>query len=137
VINQFQGDAILATFNAPRQNADHAANAIRAALAIHAMLAARTFGDGIALRARIGINTGVAIHGLIGTPDRLGYTVIGDEVNIAARLEALNKQYGTSIIVSAETRERAGADRFAFELLDEVTVRGRKATTRVYKVGAV
>src|SRR4029079_15029001 len=82
VINQFQGDAILATFNAPRLNADHAANAIRAALEIQAMLAARTFGDGLALRARIGINTGVVIHGLMGTPDRLGYTVIGDEVNI-------------------------------------------------------
>jgi hypothetical protein len=107
VINQFQGDAILATFNAPRLNDDHAANAIRAALEIEAMLGSRTFGDGLVLRARIGINTGVVIHGLIGTPDRLGYTVIGDEVNIAARLEALNKQYGTLIIVSEQTRERA------------------------------
>lgn len=135
VIDQFQGDAILATFNAPRENPDHAANAVRAALEIQAMLNTRTFGDGLVLHARMGINTGVVIHGLIGTPDRLGYTVIGDEVNVAARLEALNKQYGTSIIVSGETRDRAGPDRFAFEFLDEARVRGRTTPTRVYHVG--
>ena len=136
VINQFQGDAVLATFNAPRLNADHAANAIRAALEIQALLGVRTFGDEIVLRARIGINTGIVTHGLIGTPDRLGYTVIGDEVNIASRLEALNKQYGTSIIVSEQTRERAGAERFACTLLDEVQLRGRTAPTRIYRVDA-
>jgi adenylate cyclase len=76
-INQFQGDAILATFNAPKLNPDHAANAVRAALEIQALLKTRTFGEGQVLRARIGINTGVVVHGLIGTPDRLGYTVIG------------------------------------------------------------
>ena len=133
-IVQFQGDAILATFNAPRLNSDHAANAVRAALEIQAMLKTRTFGDGLALRARIGINTGVVIHGLIGTPDRLGYTVIGDEVNIAARLEALNKDYGSSIIVSGETRSRAGPDQFEFALLDETMVRGRTTSTRIYRV---
>jgi adenylate cyclase len=86
------------------------------------------------LRARIGINTGVVIHGLIGTPDRLGYTVIGDEVNIASRLEALNKQYGTSIIVSEQTRDRAGAGRFACVLLGEVQLRGRTTPSRIYRV---
>jgi len=134
VINQFQGDAVLATFNAPRLNPDHAANAVLAALEIQALLETQTFGDGLVLRARIGINTGAVIHGLIGTPDRLGYTVIGDEVNIAARLEALNKEYGTSIIVSEPTRDRAGPERFAFELLDEARVRGRTTPTRIYKV---
>jgi len=134
VINQFQGDAILATFNAPRLDPDHAANAISAALEIQALLAARTFGDDLVLRARIGINTGVVIHGLIGTPDRLGYTVIGDEVNVAARLEALNKEYGTSVIVSEQTRERAGDGQFASVLLGEVQVRGRKTATRIYRV---
>jgi adenylate cyclase len=136
-IVQFQGDAVLATFNAPRLNPDHAANAVRAALEIQALLATRTFGDGLALRARIGINTGQVVHGLIGTPDRLGYTVIGDEVNLAARLEALNKDYGSAIIVSGETQQRAGPHQFAFTLLDEVTVRGRTASTRLYKVEAV
>ena len=133
-IVQFQGDAILATFNAPRLNPDHAANAVRAALEIQALLKTRDFGGGLFLRARIGINTGVVIHGLIGTPDRLGYTVIGDEVNVAARLEALNKQYGSSIIVSGETQKRAGPDQFAFAFLDEAMVRGKTKPTRIYKV---
>ena len=133
-IVQFQGDAVLATFNAPRLNPDHAANAVRAALEIQAMLGTRTFGGGLTLRARIGINTGVVTHGLIGTPDRLGYTVIGDEVNVAARLEALNKNYGTSIIVSGDTHDRAGPEQFACTLLDEANVRGRSKPTRIYKV---
>jgi len=135
-INQFQGDAILATFNAPKLNPDHAANAVRAALEIQALLKTRTFGEGQVLRARIGINTGVVVHGLIGTPDRLGYTVIGDEVNIAARLEALNKQYGTSIIVSEQTRVSAGLSPSECELLAETPVRGRTTGTRIYKVAA-
>lgn len=134
VIVQFQGDAILASFNAPRLNPDHAANAVRAALEIQALLKTREFGNGLLMRARIGINTGVVVHGLIGTPDRLGYTVIGDEVNIAARLEALNKDYGCSIIVSGETHNQAGPERFEFTLLDEAMVRGRTKSTRIYKV---
>ena len=139
VINQFQGDAILATFNAPRENRDHAANAVRAAVEIQRMLAERAFEGGIRLRARIGINTGTMIHGMIGTPDYLGYTVIGDEVNIAARLEALNKDYETSIMVTEETRLRAAPAGFAFEAVDEVRLRGRTATTRIYcvRVGTV
>ena len=135
VIDQFQGDAILATFNAPRLTQDHAANAVQAAMEIQALLKTKTFGDGLTLRARIGINTGVVIYGSIGTPDRMGYTVIGDEVNVASRLEALNKEYGTAIIVSEQTRDLAGPDRFAFELLDEALVRGRTTPTRIYKLG--
>lgn len=136
VINQFQGDAVLATFNAPRANADHAANAVRAALAIQQMLADRTFDDGLVIRARIGINTGTMIHGMVGTPDRLGYTVIGDEVNIAARLEALNKLYSTPILVTEQTRLKAGEEHFAFKLVDEVQLRGRSSHTRIYSVVA-
>ena len=135
VIHQFQGDGVLATFNAPRPNDDHAANAILAAIDIELMLQRRTFGDGVRIRARIGINTGAMIHGMIGTPDRLGYTVLGDEVNIAARIETLNKDYRTTILVSEQTRVRAGERRFAFALVDEVQLRGRTSTTRIYGVG--
>jgi adenylate cyclase len=132
VINQFQGDAIIATFNAPRANPDHAASAVSAALEIVALCGTRRFGDGARLAIRAGINTGRMVCGLIGTPDHLVYTVIGDEVNLASRLESLNKDYRTSIIVSESTRRAAGTERFAFEAIGEVQVRGRTAPTPVY-----
>ena len=132
VINQFQGDAIVATFNAPRPNAMHAASAVSAAVEIVAMCSARSFGDGARLSIRVGINTGPMVCGLIGTPDHLVYTVIGDEVNLASRLETLNKEFGTRIIVSDSTRQAAGPDAFAFEAIGEVNLRGRTTSTPVY-----
>ena len=134
VVTQFQGDAILASFNQPKADNDHAANAVRAAIDIQKILHARTFGEGLRLRSRIGINSGVVVGGLVGTRDRLGYTVHGDDVNLAARLEQLNKDYGTSIIVSASTRELAGPERFPFEKIGEVQVRGRHSDTTIYTV---
>jgi adenylate cyclase len=134
VINQFQGDAILATFNLPEKNPDHAANAVQAALEIQDLLKARTFGDGITLNCRVGINTGTCVGGLVGTGDRLGYTVHGDDVNLAARLEQLNKQHGTRIIVAETTAELAGWERFSFERIGEVQVRGRQIATVIYTV---
>lgn len=134
VINQFQGDAILATFNIPDSLPDHAAQAVRAALAIQQALRDRHFGDGLALRSRIGINSGEVVGGLVGTGDRLGYTVHGDDVNLAARLESLNKDYGTRIIVSERTRELAGSDAFEFERLGTTNVRGRTAPVNIYTI---
>ena len=132
VINQFQGDAIVATFNAPRRDPRHAEHAVMAAQDIVALCASRTFGDGHRLSVRIGINTGPMTCGLLGTPERLVYTVIGDEVNLAARLEALNKTYGTRIIVSERTRDQAGATAFPFAPIGDVQVRGRSRPTPVY-----
>ena len=134
VINQYQGDAILATFNLPKALDDHAASAVRAAVEIQRILASRTFGAGLRLVSRVGINTGVVVGGLVGARDRLGYTVHGDDVNLAARLEALNKEHGTRIIVSERTRELAGPGRFAFEALGTVTVRGRSRPVTIYRI---
>lgn len=134
VVTQFQGDAILASFNQPKADEDHAANAVRAAIDIQRILKTKSFGEGLRLRSRIGINSGVVVGGLVGTQDRLGYTVHGDDVNLAARLEQLNKDYGTSIIVSESTRELAGAERFPFEKIGEVQVRGRHSDTTIYTV---
>ena len=134
VVTQFQGDAILASFNQPKADEDHAANAVRAAIDIQKVLDTKTFGEGLRLRARIGINSGVVVGGLVGTQDRLGYTVHGDDVNLAARLEQLNKDYGTSIIVSASTRELAGPDQFPFEKIGQVQVRGRHSDTTIYTI---
>ena len=133
-VTQFQGDAILASFNQPRPDDDHAANAVRAAVEIQRILGGQTFGDGLRLRSRIGINSGIVVGGLVGTRDRLGYTVHGDDVNLAARLEQLNKDYGTSILVSESTRNLAGAEAFPFRKIGEVQVRGRHSDTTIYTV---
>jgi adenylate cyclase len=134
VISQFQGDAVLATFNAPRPDADHAANAVRAALEIQSVLEGVVFGDDIAFNTRVGINTGPVVGGLVGSGDRVGYTVHGDNVNLTARLEQLNKDYGTRIIVSDSTRAQVPDNLFAFRELDEVSVRGLKRPVRIYTV---
>ncbi len=134
VINQFQGDAIFASFNLPEPHPDHAANAVRAALAIQRVLDQRRFGDGVSLRARVGINTGEVVGGVVGTGNRLSYTVHGDAVNLAARLEQLNKEFGSRIMVSERTRELAGAGAFEFREAGEVQVRGRSSDTRIFTV---
>lgn len=134
VISQFQGDAVLATFNVPRPDSDHAANAVRAALAIQQVLEGVEFGDGIAFNTRVGINSGSVVGGLVGSGDRVAYTVHGDNVNLTARLEALNKDYGTRIIVSQSTTERIAAGSFAFSELGEVSVRGLNRPVRIYTV---
>jgi len=135
-INQFQGDAILATYNVLAEDSNHAANAVRTALEIQKLLKGRTFGDGVLLRTRIGINSGVVVGGVVGAGDRLGYTVHGDEVNLAARLEQLNKDYGTGVIVSESTRELAGPQRFPFARLGVVPVRGRQSPVTIYTLPA-
>jgi class 3 adenylate cyclase len=133
VITQFQGDAILASFNLPVEDPDHAANAVRAASAIQRLLANRRFANGIALNTRIGINTGLVVGGTVGDGDRLGYTVHGDAVNLAARLEQLNKEYGSRVLVSQRTAELAG-DSFEFKKIGEVAIRGHETPVKVYEL---
>lgn len=123
VVTQFQGDAILSIFNIPIENPTHATDAIQAALEIQNVVTSRTFGDSIVLPTRIGINTGHVIAGPVGEGHRLSYTVHGSAVNLAARLEQLNKQLGTRVLVSRQTRDIAG-EGFAFKPLGEFPIRG-------------
>ena len=81
VISQFQGDAILASFNLPSRDSDHASSAVAAALEIQQLVAAHRFPDDIVLAVRAGVNTGTVGGGFVGTPDQLSYTVYGDDVN--------------------------------------------------------
>lgn len=134
VINEFQGDAILATYHVPDELEDHAVEALRAAVEIQQVLNEHLLGNGLQLRSRIGINSGVIVGGLVGSGDRLGYTVHGDEVNLAARLEQLNKHYQTEIMVSPRIRELAGVDALKFREIESVTVRGRQSPVLVYSV---
>ncbi len=135
VITQFQGDAMLVTFNTVKSDPDHAASAVRTALAIQQATRERVFGDGVRMRTRCGINTGRIVAGAVGSRDRLLYTVHGDEVNIAARLEQLNKKYGTYVLATENT-VRAAGDAFDFERVDEVAVRGRESRTVLYTLRA-
>ncbi|MGQ0652795.1 MAG: adenylate/guanylate cyclase domain-containing protein [Betaproteobacteria bacterium] len=131
VITQFQGDALLITFNTVRDDPAHAALAVRTALAIRAETAERLFGGEMRMRTRCGINTGRIVAGAVGSAERRLYTVHGDEVNVAARLEQLNKKFGTYLL-AAESTVRAAGGEFEFRRVDEITVRGRAASTVVY-----
>ncbi len=123
VITQFQGDAILATFNVPARDPQHAANAVSAAIELQRLMAGRTFA-GLRLGIRIGVNTGLLVAGNVGAAGRLNYTVHGDAVNLAARLEQVNKEHGTRIIVADSTVRQAPG--FPYRELGSVTVRGKE-----------
>lgn len=135
VVTQLQGDALLVSFNVPLDDPAHAANAVRAALEIERSINHCTFAEGVRFITRVGINTGQVIAGPVGAEHRLIYTVHGSAVNLAARLEALNKDYGTRILISESTRQLAGGG-FAFTPLGEVTARGTSEPVPVYTVTA-
>ncbi len=104
VVTQFQGDAILAVFNVPIEDDDHAQHAFDAAIELLDAVRSRTFANQ-QLAIRIGLNSGPLIAGNVGGGGRQSYTVHGDTVNLAARLENLNKEYGTSLLVSQSTAD--------------------------------
>jgi adenylate cyclase len=134
-IDKFIGDAVMAFWGAPAANADHAVDACRAALACQEALRQSKLADdaGRPLRVRIGINSGAVLVGNIGSEFRLNYTVIGDAVNVASRLEGANKEYGTDIIIGEETRRLAG-DRIEVRELDRLMVYGREGGLAVYEL---
>ena len=129
IVTQFQGDAILAVFNVPLGDRDHPAKALAAGRAMHLHLENSTFLTQ-KLAIRVGIATGPVIAANVGAASRMNYTVHGDTVNLAARLENLNKTYGTKIILSAETAERSGA--LDIMSLGLVEIRGRTQPTEVF-----
>jgi adenylate cyclase len=133
VVNKFIGDSIFAMFNVPLDDIDHAANGIRAALEIEKISLNRKFGKNRLLSTRIGINTGVVVAGNIGSADRMEYTVIGDDVNIASRLEQLNKEHGTHVLLGENTYELA-KDFFKFKKLGDFQLKGKEKSIQVYTV---
>lgn len=133
VVNQFQGDAMLVTFNVPVEDSHHADQAVSAAFEIQQLLEGRRFA-GIPLRARIGITTGTVVAGNVGSGDRVNYTVHGDTVNIAARLEQLNKEYRTRVLVSGETVSLLTGN-YPLELIGNASIRGKQKSIQLYKLG--
>ncbi|HZN87053.1 MAG TPA: adenylate/guanylate cyclase domain-containing protein [Burkholderiales bacterium] len=129
VVTQFQGDAVLAVFNVPIADRDHGANALRAALEIVRAAQAQSFA-GVRALNRVGISTGRVVAGAVGAAGRLTYTVHGNAVNLAARLEALNKEYGTRILLSDKTAERCPG--FRLRKVADAQIRGYGAPVALY-----
>jgi adenylate cyclase len=134
-VDKFIGDAVMAFWGAPRDNPDHALDACRTALAARQVLddAGLVDDEGRPLHIRIGINSGTMLIGNIGSDDRLNYTAIGDCVNVASRLEGVNKVYGTDILIGEETRLAAGPAIVA-RLVDRVAVYGRMEGIAIYEL---
>ena len=136
-IDKFIGDGVMAFWGAPVPNEQHAVDACAAALECQRLLALQR-GEaercgGTPLRMRVGINTGRMLVGNIGSSERLSYTVIGDPVNVASRLEALGKIYGVDIIIGEDTRIAAG-DAIIVRRLDRVAVYGRMQGLAIYEL---
>ena len=134
-VDKFIGDCIMGLWNAPAHVPDHALRACRAAVAIRSAMHKLDRPDGRrdGQKVRIGINTGVALVGNIGSSERLSYTAIGDVVNVASRLEALGKELDSEICVSQATRDAAGPS-IEFRALGESSVKGRAAEVEVYEL---
>jgi class 3 adenylate cyclase len=138
-VDKFEGDAIMAFWNAPRHAADHAVHAC------HAIIEMRSAAKAISAKwkaegkpefgVRYGLNTGVAIVGNMGATDKINYTAIGDNVNLASRLEGANKQYGTEMMIAEETYEHA-RDHIEARELDMLKVKGKLRPVRVYELMA-
>jgi adenylate cyclase len=123
-LDKYRGDGLMAFFGAPLPMADHAERACEAALRMQEALSRFDAGGGIELSMRIGVNSGSVVVGDIGSPQRKDYTVIGDVVNIASRLESEVARPG-QVVIGAETWEQV-AGRFTAEPLDEVQLKGRR-----------
>jgi adenylate cyclase len=129
VVTQFQGDAVLAVFNLPIADRDHGANALRAAIGIVAATAEQEFA-GVRIRNRVGLSTGRVVAGAVGSAGRLSYTVHGNAVNLASRIEALNKDYGTRILLSGKTAERCPG--FVLRKVADAPIRGYAEPVPLY-----
>jgi len=138
-IDKYEGDAIIAFFGAPVDFQDHAARACLSAVRmkkVERYLNEHFLGEKLSpapLYTRIGINTGEMVVGNMGTAQKMDYTIMGNSVNLAARLEGVNKQYGTWILASETTHNEAG-DQFLTRQMDRVRVVGINQAVRLYEL---
>ena len=137
LLDKFMGDALMAVYGAPISSDRDPLNAVDSAVAMSAMLVAinerRAARGGVDLRLGVGIASGEVVAGTIGSPKRMDYTVIGDSVNLASRLEKITKTYGVGIVVCEDTaKAAAGAHRL--RELDIIRVRGRMQPSKIFQV---
>jgi adenylate cyclase len=136
-VDKYVGDAVMAVWGAPVPAPDHAARGCAAALEMRRTLDELRPGwrerFGAEIRAGAGLNTGPMVAGNVGSRRKANYTVLGDAVNLASRLEGANKAYGTSILVGEGTRSAAG-EGFAFRSIDMVRVKGKSRSVAVFEL---
>ncbi len=137
-LDKYIGDAVMAIWGAPFDEPDHAQRCCLSAVSMLARLAElqvqwRAQGSPV-LEIGIGINTGIASVGNMGSSLRYGYTALGDAVNLAARLEGLNKEYGTQILISEFTRRVLRDDQFMFREIDFIRVKGKLQPVTIYEI---
>ncbi|MCA1377946.1 MULTISPECIES: adenylate/guanylate cyclase domain-containing protein [unclassified Bradyrhizobium] len=135
IVNKFLGDGFLALFGAPLEASDAAYRAVAAGREMLRAMDRINAESSWPLRIGIGIHFGEVVAGNIGSPRRKEYTVIGDTVNFASRLEALNKDFGSQLLISASVREALGADGSDAVALGEVEVRGYEQKVPVFQLG--
>jgi adenylate cyclase len=136
-VDKYIGDSIIAVFGAPADDSDHAGNAARAALGCRARLDELNRDSaafkGYDVAHRMGLNSGAALVGNIGSRRRFNYSVMSDAVNVASRLEGANKYYGTTIVASEMTVELTGST-FIWRELDAIRVKGRATPVKIYEL---
>lgn len=134
VIDKYIGDAVMALFGAPLARPDHAERAVRAAMAMVESIRALNRESPVramTLSLGVGINSGTVVAGNMGSQSRLNYTVVGDTVNLASRLEGLTRRYRVGIIVSETTAQQCSG--LVFRELDRVRVKGRQAAVSIHE----
>jgi len=137
-VDKYIGDAIMVFYGAPQEQSDHAIRACQTAVDMNIRveeLRVRWKARGLPLiNIGLGINSGEMSVGNIGAKERFDYTILGDNVNLASRLEGVNKQYGTNIIISQFTYDLIGHDAFTVRELDIIRVKGRKEPVAIYEL---
>ena len=136
-VDKYIGDCVMALYNVPFEDPEHAIKAVRTGLEFHerALAVSRRWEDklGITIRNGVGINTGEAVVGTLGSKQRLEYTAIGDTINLGARLESITKDYKSNIIIGEATYALV-KDHFVTKELGDVTVKGKTQPVKIYAV---
>src|SRR5207245_9505041 len=136
-VDKYIGDCVMALYNAPFEDPDHAVKAVRTGLEFQekTLEVSRRWEEklGVQIRNGVGINTGEAVVGTLGSKQRLEYTAIGDTINLGARLESITKDYKTNIIISESTYVLV-EDRVVTKQLGDVTVKGKSQPVKIYAV---
>ena len=132
IVNQLQGDAMLVTYNIPVADPRHADQALKTAIEIQRQVTEQRFA-GVTLATRIGINSGSVFAGNVGTGERMHYTVHGDAVNLAARLERLNKDYDSRVLISGDSVALL-EDSYPLQAMGSVNIRGKTTPVELYRL---